>query len=328
MQTTQVHLRPNALACRLHRKRKSEDPQSIRKRRTAAELAALELKPLAERTSQEKAAVRAHRWERKQKEQRLAAAASFASLAAAPLMVAFEPSLVEQLHTPDRHISAATPDATPPASDAEVRQPSPNGDADQGVAFEPPLVSDADAAMLDADCASMAVVDVYDDDPEGSCWMDDANGPAPPPAQATTAAAAAAVTEPMRPQTAAATSSMIVAAEPLPAASGPPHGEMPSDSALALAKAGCSALHIAGRDNDDKDMDEDELAVHQDHKAWDWPIHKLKRLTSLILKIKKSQSTPHSKIEYSIEHPTIIKVTYFQNSPEGRKSFSLAKRVR
>ena len=75
-----------------------------------------------------------------------------------------------------------------------------------------------------------------------------------------------------------------------------------------------------------REMDEDEIAVMNDPDPWQWP-HKLKYVTSIRVKLKKSQSTRHSRVEYSAEEPPIIEHTYFQDTKEGEKAFRRAKRV-
>lgn len=86
--TTSVHMSappaPSLSRHAAYRKRKREGAP-VGKRRTLGELAALQTKPLEQRTEEEKEAVRNHRKELKRKERRVAAAS--AVIAAAPLPV-------------------------------------------------------------------------------------------------------------------------------------------------------------------------------------------------------------------------------------------------
>jgi hypothetical protein len=94
----------NAAACRLYRQRKREH-QPTRKRRSASELVALDDKPLAERTDEEKESVRNHRKELKRKEKRAAAVAAVPA-AAVPSSISAAPPPTRS-PSPQRDISAA-----------------------------------------------------------------------------------------------------------------------------------------------------------------------------------------------------------------------------
>jgi hypothetical protein len=113
MQSEYAAQNGNAAACRLYRQRKREH-QPIRKRRSAAELAALEAKPLEQRTAKEKEAVRNHRKELKRRERKATAAAVVSAAAAVGPPPAPPPT---RSPSPQRDASAALgPTAVPAIS--------------------------------------------------------------------------------------------------------------------------------------------------------------------------------------------------------------------
>lgn len=121
-----------------YRKRKREGAP-VGKRRSAADLAALEAKPLTERTAEEKEAVRNHRKELKRKERKAAAAAVSTAAAAAPFPVAFS--------APPPTRSASPPPPSPMRHDSMLLNTADLEDI-LGRPVSPPIVAVAAAAAL------------------------------------------------------------------------------------------------------------------------------------------------------------------------------------
>jgi hypothetical protein len=172
----------SVLASRLYRKRKREQPQSIRKRRSLAELEALAAKPCAELTAREKASVRAHRWEIKHKRINIAAGLfdDEAVLQAAELAAAVCVQLEIQAADPIR--SAEEP-IQPPAAVTS--------DAESMLTAEPAADVPPDAELIRlADDAEPMEFDArpFEDDEPIHIAKEQALSPAPPMSEAAAAA--------------------------------------------------------------------------------------------------------------------------------------------
>ena len=136
-----------AIAARLYRKRKREG--SVRSRRTASELAALECKPPAERTKEEKEALRNHRNALKRKE--LHSCSTAAVLAAAELACSF--ALLESIAVEEDEPMVPVNEAAVASLIRMAEEQQPSSAEPISIALQPPAPDSTrggKAAILDA----------------------------------------------------------------------------------------------------------------------------------------------------------------------------------